>query len=305
MKRIMAGTLVVWGACVGLPGNVFSLGLSTPFGLVTVENLQPGETYNTRELVNLPLSSTNKSETALDLRIDVVVPDSVRYPNMASAGFEPVPDAGWVSVTAPEITAPPGQTVATDVVIRVPDDDRYLGKRYQVQLMSRMVTKGPLAAGLNSTLRFTIAPRRAGPEEIAQRKKVETFKNVSFTLLPSRVDPGPIEPGGEILIPLKLANTSDETFTFFFSSVRPENVGLLGGSEVLAAPTDWLDAPRKGLKVGANQVKKFSVRVRVPKTADRRGGRYLAVLKVELPGLTTVLNQAVRLYLTVKPQEVK
>jgi hypothetical protein len=52
-------------------------------------------------------------------------------------------------------------------------------------------------------------------------------------------------------------------------------------------------------------VKKFSVRVRVPKTADLPEGRYLAVLKVELPGLTTVLNQAVRLYLTVKAQEEK
>jgi small subunit ribosomal protein S1 len=110
MKRIMAGTLVVWGACFGLPGTVLSLGLSTPFGLVTVENLQPGETYNTRELVNLPLSITNKSVTAVtDFGAFVRFDENLE-------GLVHISEIAWQRIDHPRDVLKVGDHVAAEII---------------------------------------------------------------------------------------------------------------------------------------------------------------------------------------------
>src|SRR4051812_2147466 len=49
-------------------------GLQTKFSMVTLENLEPGVTYNTRELVNLPLVVRNTGDEKAIIKVDVLVP---------------------------------------------------------------------------------------------------------------------------------------------------------------------------------------------------------------------------------------
>jgi len=51
-------------------------GLSTQLGEVVIENLQIGQTYNLKQLANLRLIVTNTSDYSVDLRMDILLPDS-------------------------------------------------------------------------------------------------------------------------------------------------------------------------------------------------------------------------------------
>src|SRR5690242_5116431 len=101
---------------LGVPARA-GLGLSTKFGMVTLENLLPGTTVNTRELASLPYVLTNRSDVPLEIAVKVEKPGDDK--GMRKLGYEPIPDTSWVQVGRDALAAGPGQDVATDVILKV------------------------------------------------------------------------------------------------------------------------------------------------------------------------------------------
>jgi len=153
---------------LSLPGHVKAGGLSTSFGDIFIENLQIGETYSTKELINLPLRVKNDSPYEIDIKVEVMIPGKTDL----KEGFEPIPSPFWIRFERSTFTVTPGGIAETDVFINIPKDKKLKGKQFQVYLHSYTVPKPEkpleISVGLASRLLFTIAEkegvRRKGDE---------------------------------------------------------------------------------------------------------------------------------------------
>lgn len=147
MKRILLGWII---AFVFIPA-AFAGGLRTTFGEVLVENLPLGKTYSMEKEAKLPLIISNTSSQEVDLEIEVLLPQE----DELKEGFEPIPDIDWIEIKEKEFVVEPDESARTDIVISLPDDEKYLGKRYQVFLWSH-TTGQAIGVGLKSKLLFSI-----------------------------------------------------------------------------------------------------------------------------------------------------
>lgn len=127
-------------------------GLSTGFSEVMLENLELGKVYSTKEVAGLPLAVVNTGDEAVDLKIELLLPQESEL----KEGFEPIPDLSWVKLEAIEFKGvEPQDAATTDVIISIPDDKKYQGKKYQVFIWSHTVGR-MIGVGLKSKLLFTI-----------------------------------------------------------------------------------------------------------------------------------------------------
>ena len=136
--------------CVVQPA--FAAGLSTTFGEIVVENLPLGETYSLAEKVKMPLVVSNTGNAAVNLKIEVLAAKESEL----KEGFAPIPDIGWIELKQKEFTLGPGESAKTDVLISVPDDTQYRGRKFQVYLLS-YTTGSTVGVGLKSRFLFSIA----------------------------------------------------------------------------------------------------------------------------------------------------
>lgn len=147
--RGIIGSLIFLLACNYC---VEAAGLSTGFSEVTLENLEIGKAYRTKELAGLPLIIVNTGEQAIDLKIELLLPQPLELKD----GYDSIPDLGWIKLEQAEFTEiRPDSSAITDVIISIPDEKKYQGKNYQVFIWSHTVgTK--IGLGLKSKLLFTI-----------------------------------------------------------------------------------------------------------------------------------------------------
>lgn len=136
-------------------GELRAAGLRTHFVRVRLENLKIGKSYSLRKERNLPLSITNASRSRAYLKIEALSPQ----PHEMISGFEPIPALSWIGFEHDLLTLEPESTGQTDIIISVPDNTQYLGKRYQVMIFSRTIS-GMFGAGFKSRLLFSIDAAR-------------------------------------------------------------------------------------------------------------------------------------------------
>lgn len=136
--------------------SVYALGLTTRFSQVTLENLETGKSYSTKELAGLPLEVVNTGKEPVDLKIELLLPE----PGELKQGFQPIPDLSWIKLEKKEFkNILPNAAASTDVVINIPDEPRYAGKKYQLFIWTHTV--GPtIGVGLKSKLLFTISKKK-------------------------------------------------------------------------------------------------------------------------------------------------
>ena len=133
---MVKGKSILFSLCLVLLTSVaMGAGLKTYFGEVVVQNLRIGQTYNIRDLVNLPLEVVNTSDYPVDLVMQVEYP--LGGPQLRKE-YEPIPSTDWIKLTETYFTVEPGASAITDVIISIPDDEKYLGKKYQVNIRSEM-----------------------------------------------------------------------------------------------------------------------------------------------------------------------
>jgi len=157
-------------------------GLRTQLGEAVIENLQIGQTYNLKDLANLRLIVTNTSDIPVDLKMDVLLP---RQGELRQAA-EPIPDESWLSLGHDYFeNLEPNEAAASDIIISIPDDDMYLGQKYQVNIWSHTVglKTGFLAYGLRTRLIFTIDSVRADEGE----NITASDASVEFSLQPEEL----------------------------------------------------------------------------------------------------------------------
>lgn len=147
----MKGILTVLFISLFSIQSAFAGGLSTAFGQVLVKNLPLGKDYSMETGAKTPLIITNTSNQKVNLKIEVLSPQESEL----KEDFEPIPDIAWIKLSQKEFVVEPNQSAKTDVIISIPDDKKYLGKKYQVFIWSHTVGRA-IGVGLKSRLLFTI-----------------------------------------------------------------------------------------------------------------------------------------------------
>ena len=136
--------------CVSTP--LYAGGLSTAFGELKVKDLKIGQEYSLEETADFPLIVKNTSDEVLELKVEVLYPK----PKELKKGYQSIPDTSWITLGKTHFILKPEEEAKTDVIIKIPDDKKYLGKKFQVYLWSRTIGRS-LGVGLKSRLLFTIA----------------------------------------------------------------------------------------------------------------------------------------------------
>jgi hypothetical protein len=143
-------------------------GLSTSLGEVVVENLQVGQTYSLKQLANLRLYVTNNSDDSVALKMDILSPDSSEL----KKGASPIPDILWLKLSQNTFVLGPDEIALSDITLSIPDENRYLGKKYQVAIWSHTVALAgramSLGLGLKSRIIFTTDATKAPVNEIVK-----------------------------------------------------------------------------------------------------------------------------------------
>jgi hypothetical protein len=165
-------------------------GLSTGLGEVVVENLQVGQTYSLKQLANLSLSVTNNCDDSVALKMDILSPDSSEL----KKGSNPIPEISWLKLSQDTFVLGPNEVALSDITLSIPDENRYLGKKYQVAIWSHTVGLAgraiSLGLGLKSRIIFTIAPARAPVNQIVRSSDA----SVELVLNPERMFLDDVEP---------------------------------------------------------------------------------------------------------------
>lgn len=152
MIRIVIFSLLLSTLLACLSPPVYGRGLSTTFGEVKLENLKIGEEYSMEEAAEFPLVVLNTSDGIIELKVEVLYPKEGEL----KEGFEPIPDISWISLEEDYFILNPNEEARTDVVVNIPDDEEYIGRKYQVYLWSHTVGRA-VGVGLKSRLLFTVA----------------------------------------------------------------------------------------------------------------------------------------------------
>jgi hypothetical protein len=127
-------------------------GLSTRMADVRVEGLEPGHTYELQAR-GVHYTVFNRGDGPVDVAIEPLAPKS----DTLLAGYEPVPDTGWVGVSPSSQPAAPGAAIETALTVAIPPRPELAGRRFQANLWSRTVGGG-LGVGVLSRLRLELAP---------------------------------------------------------------------------------------------------------------------------------------------------
>jgi hypothetical protein len=243
------------------------------YGEVLVQNLQIGSHYSMIELVNLPLEVANQSDEAITIQIEV------EKPALAKRGFEPIPDAAWVNITPAKAEIPAQGTYKTDVTVSVPNDPRYLGKKYQANIRARMLpkVKGVLTIALAVQGRFLFTIAAVQKTAPASSSKV----NMNFDFLPARVDMKNLVLGkkAEVLNakgePVYIANQGDKEIKLVLQSLDLKDTVLSPEPGFTAAPNaDFLTFAQDELVMGPAQKKPLKMFVEIPAKSEYAGKQY-------------------------------
>lgn len=273
-------------------------GLSTQLGEVVIENLQVGQQYNLKDLANLGLPVTNKSEVGVNLKLEVLIPADSELKFEA----EPVPEGSWIKLSDSLFHMEAGETVEADIFISIPDDDQYLGKKYQVMVWSHTIpgdeTGMFLAYGLKSRIIFTIDTVRVVIDD--QSKGFNGAQ--SFLLEPSELT---IEQdhsrqlADDFVSLLMITNTSETSQTFKVDSRSSSEAMTTAKEGYLFAPNaSFLSFNFDEVTLEPGQSQKIKVFVDIPKDAEHRDKKYMFIVHVYCAGEEVISGKYSRIFVT-------
>jgi hypothetical protein len=152
-----------------------SLGISPAIALI--DNVQPGAVIDLGAK-GLRYAVHNQGGPEQSFVMEAVSPP---YSLKAfEAGFEPLPDASWLTLQEPNLTAPANGTAASGVTLRIPDAPEYWNRHYVVYVEVGVGKKVALGATLKVRARLLI--------ETATRPADAAAATTIIAITPGRID---------------------------------------------------------------------------------------------------------------------
>jgi hypothetical protein len=288
---------------INMPFKVKAGGLSTQLGEVVIENLQIGQTYNLKKLINLQLIVTNASDYAVELKMEVLSPDKSEL----RQGAEPIPDTAWVKLSQNFFKLSPKGKAISDIILSIPDNNRYLGKKYQVTIWSHTLPGGGggmfVACGLKSRIILTLDKvRRAKSEAITSSDARVDFKLKPEEIFLEKVELGRVyDVEKNTGIVLKVTNPSEREQVFKLQSLKVRNSMATLVEEYQDAPyTSYLKFSESRFVLAPKGTKTIKIYLDFPRKKEYGGKKYMFVIHALAEGEKVTTGVYSRLYASIK-----
>jgi len=282
--------------------------ISTPTADIVVSNLRIGQTYNLTEIANMPFRVKN---IGIERRIVLTLIKPTT--SQVKEGYEPIPDINWVTLLKTDFSLMPGETAASDIIIKIPDDESLLGRKFEVKIRAETRPKEPPEAGsvaiglaLTGSLRFSITPKPPTPEEIEKFKKAR-FKIYNFNLVPNDLEIGEIPIGKKINIEkyaakfLRLVNISDEPIKIRLNCIPISQTGLAIPEGWEPQPdTSYLTFPKQFITVKGMEIKKVNFYLNFPNKEEYRNKKYIFIVEASVEGELIRTTYRSKIYIITK-----
>jgi hypothetical protein len=278
-------------------------GLSTQLGEVVIENLQIGQSYDLKQLANLSLIVTNTSDFGVNLKMDILQPDSAEL----RLGSQQIPDTSWVDLSQDFFTLGAGEQAESKITLSIPEDEKYLGKKYQVNIWSHTLggeNSGMfLAYGLKTRIIFTTDTVKADQGELI----TSSGATVNFTLKPEEIFLEGVTPGTlyDISqnngITLEVFNPGDRKQAFKLQSLTVENSVASLTKEYQDAPdASFLKFSESSFVIPPKGTKTIKMYLEFPANKDFSGKKYMFVIHAVALDEKVTAGVYSRLYATVQ-----
>lgn len=155
MDNIKKALIFIIMLAIFMPVISYGYGLETGFGKVILEDVPIGIRYSMRKNAEFPLTIKNTSDRKVKLKLEVLIPGEEEI----QEEYEAIPAVSWVELEKDELIIEPHSEADTDVVISVPDNEEYIGRKFQVFIWSRTIEES-LGVGIKSKLLIQIADSR-------------------------------------------------------------------------------------------------------------------------------------------------
>ncbi|MBN1385025.1 MAG: hypothetical protein JW983_09120 [Elusimicrobia bacterium] len=273
------------------------LGISTEFNNIFIENLQIGGEYNIREIANLPLKVQNTGEEKVRIDIHPVVPQKEHL----REGFEVIPSTEWIRLSKERFEVGPEEYAISDVIISIPDDEIYLGKKYQVNLWSCVSRIGAGAGmvsvtpGIEGSLLFSIAP-------VKTKEKIKPV-DLSFEVEPEELY-AVADSTCELIGIIEIKNISKRSRKYEISQedINKANIRIKDGYE--AAPEGMiLSFVPAELKIRRRKKKSFNVYIEMPDREKYIDKKYMTLMEIKTAGKGISGRKFIKTYIEIREQE--
>jgi len=279
---------------LSIPKDGNTGGISTGFTEVVVQDLNVGKNYMIGKKVNQKLRVRNRGENSIELKMEVLVPSR----SDLKEGYEPIPDTSWIELEKDYFFVEPSKSAETDVVITVPNDKKYLGKKYQAYIWSHTVGKGklPIALGLKSRLLLEISEKERDLSK-------EFGAKLDFLIFPDEISLENVELGKICDIKrvfgkaLKVKNDSPYFHNYEIRSISAEKAGIEIEDGYEDCPDrDFLTFNKSNFGLKGRKKAKIKMYLNFPKKEEYAGKKYIFVVRIRLLEEEFILNRYVKLY---------
>jgi hypothetical protein len=281
---------------ISFPREGSTAGISTSFTEVTVRNLSIGKNYAMGEKVGRKLEVRNRGENSIELKMEVLVPSKSEL----KEGYEPIPEASWIELEKDYFSVEPSKSAVTDVIVTIPNDKKYLGKKYQAYIWSHTVGKGnlPIALGLKSKLLLEISEQ----ERDLSREFGGKF---DFAIFPDEIVLENVSLGkvcdikkmlGKVL---EVKNSSHYPHIYEVKSISAKRAGveIKNGYEDCPDP-DFLTFDKSKFDLKGKKKAKIKMYFNFPKREECAGKKYVFIIRIRLLEEEFLLNRYLKIYLT-------
>jgi len=285
-KCVAAFLIGFWLLGVGCV-SVWAIGVASPFGEVVIKNAPVGTEFKLRDYVGIPYRIINTSLTPEILEVLVLngATEQLR------PGYENLPDPKWVWLSKSEFDLGPGGEGLADVFISIPRDDKYLGKKYQVQLWGRTKAGSGgrlLGTGVQSRLLIQTAYDFQTPQEA--KKTAEIKASLEFYFKPSELRLSNFPTGRSISVKsdfkksFKIVNFNEEPIKLALRSLdTSRSFALLPDGFKIGRP-DWVRLEKSSLTVPPDSIGEINFSVNIPDLPENKGQKYYFIVEAVLQG---------------------
>ncbi len=279
--------LFVFFTLLFLSSEIKAGGISTTCGSLILKDLKIGQTYSLRRVLGKSFSVDYKGDEMTGLKI------SVQQVVGTSGDYEPVPDINWIRIIKDEFELDPGESVNTDILVQIPYDEKFLGKKYVVNIYPYTLPAGSSEAGLAfgfgllCKLKLEISPEIPTKEDIENHKKLHLDKTLNVRITPERIFLKNVPQSKEINIKkeykhfLKIENFSNFVINIKIKSIKPETAGLRPLSPYKSCDDPlFLRPSRATLTLKPNRSKKIALYIKIPKESENKNQYF--VLETEI-----------------------
>jgi hypothetical protein len=293
--------------CSALARAGWAAGITTRLGEVWFDNVRSGQPFSVRESLNMPLKVTNTGVKPVDMKMEVWV--NRQGDRDLKEGFAPLPDSAWVKLERdyfPRVE--PNADAETDIVISIPGDKKYLGKKYQFYVWTKTIGgQGNVKVGVMSRFLVTVISADKLAILKGRRQPDRIRANLDFSLLPYEVFVKQVKLGKRFDLeelsggPVKVVNpnASKLKFAVYALTTAGAKTFLKTGYEDIPDAV-FFSFKEKEFTVPGESIKRVKSYLQFPDREAYRNKRYQGIIVLEAREQDVNVKVYSRVYITTE-----